>query len=318
MISLLLIAVLGASDGALPERERYAFPFDSYPSWAELMEKSPDAAQRPSALQHYLSEKEFGSCVAGEQVSLERLHYASDGLRVRAILAKPKKPITRSSARLVVFPQGDAARWGKITTLDVFEFCHLAEQGFAVVAPTFRGEGSPTLGTGERVDVSNLLKAIAKIPGLDHSRLALWGFSSGRGTGYRVLAHDDRFQVAILQAAAADFVGDPRRAEFHEHVYPGVVEGYESDPDRALARLSAVQWPEKISKKTRIVLVHGTNDTRVPYESSVRMEKLLRETGHEVELISLAGGHSQREHWLEGRKHMSRTFAPLILRTKRQ
>ncbi|MEO1170533.1 MAG: hypothetical protein AAFX94_00545 [Myxococcota bacterium] len=51
-----------------------------------------------------------------------------------------------------------------------------------------------------------------------------------------------------MLAAPSDSINSPRRGEFHEHVYPGIVDDYEADPDAALAALSAAYWPERLAK----------------------------------------------------------------------
>ncbi|MEO0811678.1 MAG: prolyl oligopeptidase family serine peptidase [Myxococcota bacterium] len=203
---------------------------------------------------------------------------------------------------MIVFLHGGVARWGKITSLDILEMCHWASQGVAVLAPTYRGEmgseGRPNLGAGEVADVLHAVKAVEGIESIDSSRAVLWGFSRGGATAYRVLAASERFRAAVILAGPTDRIGDPRREEFHTHVYPGIVDDYESDPDSALGAISAIQWPERLARGTSLTLLHGDADRRVPVRDSQRMADALRSIGRSVELLVVPdAGHSLRERW---------------------
>lgn len=304
-----LLFALSAADepaGPLLSREAHRFPFESYSAWLEFMARAPDPDQRPPKISEQIPKSQFDACMHSSSVIRERLTYRSEGLRLRAILVRPK---ASGPAPLVMFLHGGVSKWGKITTLDVLEFCALAKQGFAVLAPTLRGEGGSegrsNLGAGEVADVLNALRVADGLPEIDATRAALWGFSRGGGTAYRVLAKTDRFHLALILAGSTDMVNDPRREEFHKYVYPGVVDGYDKDRDAALKRISPIFWPEKIAKKAHLVLIHGTADRRVPVQDSKRMAQALKQAGRSVKLFLIQGGnHSLRANWSTVRTHM--------------
>jgi dipeptidyl aminopeptidase/acylaminoacyl peptidase len=68
--------------------------------------------------------------------------------------------------------------------------------------------------------------------------------------------------------------------------------GASSPGDPALDSIS----PLRLADKARIpvLLVHGKDDTVVPYEQSSSMEAALRKAGASVELITMPG----EDHWL--------------------
>ncbi|MEL6545941.1 MAG: alpha/beta fold hydrolase, partial [Myxococcota bacterium] len=255
-----LVALLSSSpeSGALLYRSAHSAPFGTYADWRSFMERAPDPSQRPAMLDGYIDRESFDMCFAdspgweleAHTIRREWITYMSDGLRVRALLVRRAQTDTNAQP-LIVFLHGGVARWGKITSLDILEMCHWASQGVAVLAPTYRGEmgseGRPNLGAGEVADVLHAVKAVEGIESIDSSRAVLWGFSRGGATAYRVLAASERFRAAVILAGPTDRIGDPRREEFHTHVYPGIVDDYESDPDSALGAISAIQWPERLA-----------------------------------------------------------------------
>ncbi|MBN2541433.1 hypothetical protein JXI42_01050 [bacterium] len=50
------------------------------------------------------------------------------------------------------------------------------------------------------------------------------------------------------------------------------------------------------SKSLRVFIAHGTNDTRVKFESAIQARDLLREHGYDVSFVDFEGGHTMPEH----------------------
>lgn len=314
----LALLVSGANPEALVGREALAFPFESYPSWLEFMARAPDPAQRPPIVSEHYPRPVFEACRKREGLTAERLTYRSGPFEVRALFVRPE---TRERVPLVVFLHGGVGRWGKITTLDQLEFCRWARAGFATLAPTFRGEGGsegrPSLGDGEVEDVLSLLAVARTLPSVDVKHTALVGFSRGGATVYQVLRRKPDVRLAVIIAGPTDRLTDPRRAEFHEHVYPDTVAGYARDPDAALKKLSAIHWPKRLLASVPLLLLHGDADARVPVSDSKRMARALEKAGRDVRLVVFPKGtHSLRYHWIEVRKEMDTALTRHLARPK--
>ena len=301
-----------ARDGVIVSREVYDFPFASYDKWLAFSDKATDPAWHAVHMKRLFPRQTYDRYAGRETVRAERIEYLSDGLRIKSVLVRPSK-VTKPLP-IILFAHGGVAKWGKITFFEILEFHRLAEQGYIVVASTFRGEGGsegkPNLGAGDRADLLNMMKMVQELPEADAEKVGLWGFSRGGGLGYRVLAATDAIDAAFFVGARADHLNSKRRAEFDEFVYPDVVESYAADKDAALTSLSPLFWPEKLSTKTPVYLLHGTADQRVEAWNSIAMARKLDALNRPYELLLINGGsHTLIEHQFRVRQEMDRWFA---------
>ncbi len=293
------------------ERTPCKFSFEKYDEWLAFMDKAPDPAWRSPAMRELFNEASFNRYRDQTSLSCDKLVYLSDGLKINGFVIAPR--IVDEPAPVVLFAHGGVAQWGRITFFDLLEMHRLAERGYVVIASALRGEGgsegAPNLGAGDRSDMLRLIDIAKHIDVARASRIGFWGFSRGGGLGYRVLAETDEIKTAVLIGAPSDLVNSERREEFHEHVYPGVVDNYGEDQDKALAALSAAYWPERLSKKTPILLIHGADDVRVPVSNSLTMAEHLARLDHPFRLVvPRDGSHTLIEHQEDVRDEMDRWF----------
>ncbi|MXP09079.1 alpha/beta hydrolase family protein [Pseudoblastomonas halimionae] len=195
------------ADGQMLAREAYTFPFDTYEEWQSFMDRAPEERWRAAAVSPFFTPEQFDRYRSGETVRLERIAYASDGLRIKGVIAVPRD--ATGPLPVVIYAQGGVGEWSRLTFFDIVEMSRLAEQGFIVVASLRRGEGGsegePAMGSGDLSDMLNLLALIDQLPGADREHIHYLGFSRGGALGYR------------LPAACRDrpdrFRGDGRRAQ---------------------------------------------------------------------------------------------------------
>ncbi|MFK8017464.1 MAG: alpha/beta hydrolase family protein [Gammaproteobacteria bacterium] len=280
-VGLFLCGTSAAAD-ALLERMPYQAPFQNYSDWLAFMDKADDSAWQAPSVRRWVDHVAFERCANNDEIEVETFRYLSDGLSIRAFMATPTD--ARERHPVILFAHGGVAQWGRVTFFDILEMCRLAEKGYVVIAPTLRGEGGSegraNLGAGEVSDMLNLIRVVRGLGAADPERIGIWGFSRGGGLTYRLLAATNQLKAAVVVGAPADHLRDPRRAEFDEHVYPDVVDGYTEDPNGALRQISAVYWPEKIHAQTPLLLLHGQRDVRVGVEQSLRMASALRGVDH--------------------------------------
>jgi dipeptidyl aminopeptidase/acylaminoacyl peptidase len=169
----------------------------------------------------------------------------------------------------------------------------LLRRGVAVVFPNVRGSAGygkdfVALDDGRRredsvKDIGTLLDWIGEQPDLDGDRVAVKGGSYG---GYMVLASlahfGDRLQGGIDVVGISSFVTflentkayrrDLRRAEY----------GDERDPEMRsfLEEISPLNQVERI--RSRLFVIHGANDPRVPVGEAEQIVAAVRESGHRV------------------------------------
>jgi len=254
------------------------------------------------------TESEVGGLDPDSFATPELAHYPTfdrvDG-KARQIPAWVYRPRTERPVPVVVSihggPEGQARPY-----LNYMYQMWLDKLGVAVVVPNVRGSagyGKSYLALDNGMkredavrDIGALLDWIAAEPGLDESRVAVYGGSYG---GYMVLAsavrYSDRLRAAVDIVGISNFVTflentqgyrrDLRRAEY----------GDEREPEmRAyLQKISPLNNVADI--KVPMLIVQGQNDPRVPVTESEQMVNALRRQGRPVWYMNaLNEGHGYR------------------------
>jgi dipeptidyl aminopeptidase/acylaminoacyl peptidase len=254
------------------------------------------------------TESELGGLDAESLVTPELVHYPTfdrvDG-KPRQIPAWVYRPRSERPAAVVVSihggPEGQARPY--------FNYMYqmwLDRLGVAVVVPNVRGSagyGKSYLALDNGMqredsvrDIGALLDWIAADPGLDESRVAVYGGSYG---GYMVLAsavhYSDRLRAAVDIVGISNFVTflentqgyrrDLRRAEYGDERQPEMRAHLEKISP--LAHVADIKVP--------MLVVQGQNDPRVPVTESRQMVGALRQQGRPVWYMNaLNEGHGYR------------------------
>ena len=180
-----------------------------------------------------------------------------------------------------------------------------ASRGYAVFQPNFRGstnrdETFRRAGHGEwggkmQSDISDGLAALAAMGIVDPKRACIVGASYG---GYAALAgvtlQQGVYRCAISVAGVSDL------ADMYTEDYRGSGE----------ARVSKTALMEELGPRDRwaslsprrhagkadapVLLIHGKDDTVVPYSHTHRMADALKDAGKPVQIVALAS----EDHWL--------------------
>lgn len=236
---------------------------------------------------------------------------AHDGLMIDSILTVPHdySPGETGPLPAIMMPHGGPA------TYDRFQFDWMAQyfanRGYLVIQPNFRGsEGYgrafEDAGRGEwggkmQSDLTDGVSALAAANLIDPNRVCIVGVSYG---GYAALAGaaftPDTYQCAIAVAPVTDLnrMLKAQRSQYgSNHWVISYWERITADGDARRAKLksiSPVNFAEDV--KIPILLVHGNEDTVVPFEQSKVMERALKRADKSVKLVKLKG----EDHWLSG------------------
>ena len=230
---------------------------------------------------------------------------AADGLAMEGVLTLPpgREP---KGLPLVVLPHGGPLVPGDQAGFDWWAQA-FASRGYAVFQPNYRG----TVGYGEpfrraaygqfgrkmQTDISDGVAALAAQGIVDPKRACIVGASYG---GYAALAgvtvQQGLYRCAASVAGPTDMskfiiwlrsrTGLDQRAARFWKTLSGAAEGQDLDeisPVRLAARADAP-----------ILLIHGKDDTVVPLDQSLMMEKALKQAGKTVEMVTMPG----EDHWL--------------------
>ena len=248
--------------------------------------------------------------VGPDQISPQSLiHYkAADGFEVPAYLTLPKGK-TAKGLPLIVLPHGGPfAR--DYMGFDWWSQAY-ASKGYAVLQPQFRGSdgfgkahleaGYGEYGRKMQTDLSDGVTELARQGVIDPKRVAIVGASYG---GYAALAgvtlQKDIYRCAVSVAGPSDM--------YRQLDYLNEKNGWEgrnpasrywrnylqvkSDHDKRVGEISPALHAEAVS--VPVMLIHGKDDTVVPFDQSQKMERALKALNRPVEFVVLKG----EDHWL--------------------
>jgi dipeptidyl aminopeptidase/acylaminoacyl peptidase len=227
---------------------------------------------------------------------------AADGLLLTGYLTVPKGAAAKALP-LVVFPHGGpAARdepgfdwWAQA----------MASRGYAVLQVNYRGSdgfgrkflaaGFGEYGRKMQTDLSDGVRYLASQGTIDPKRVCIVGASYG---GYAAMAGITLDPGIYRCAVAVAGISDMRRmvawdkdrstvaSERYWRRFVGVDEGESFDDISPIRHIDRVTVP--------ILLIHGTDDTVVPYEQSRMMVEALTKAGKTARLVTL----KSEDHWL--------------------
>jgi dipeptidyl aminopeptidase/acylaminoacyl peptidase len=219
---------------------------------------------------------------------------ARDGLDLTAVLTLPAGREAKALP-VVMMPHGgpfarDDESWD-------YWVQALAERGYAVVQPNFRGssgfgtafakKGERQWGLGMQDDVNDALAEIARLGIADPKRAAVVGGSYGGYAALRAAQRD-----GALYRCAISFAGVSDLSALLKYDARFLNSGRGSDwlrgqaPD--LKGVSPINFPEQFS--IPVLLVHGKQDLRVPVKQSRQMADRLQKAAKTVRYIEQPEG----------------------------
>lgn len=234
------------------------------------------------------------------------VYRAADGFEVPAFITLPRDH-PEKNLPLIVLPHGgpQARDDGSFDWLAQA----LAAQGYAVLQPNFRGSALGwahiSAGFGEwggkmQTDLSDGVRYLVNSGAVDPKRVCIVGESYG---GYAALAgatfDKDIYRCAVSIAGISDlpkFKGwtEDRMGRsdsaFGRYLYRYL--GADDLKDPLLISRSPARKAENVN--VPILLIHGRDDTVVPFEQSELMISALKRAGKSYELVEL----KKEDHWL--------------------
>lgn len=234
----------------------------------------------------------------------EKYDYLSkDGLQIRGYLTVPQGA-TKSAMPLIVLPHGGPQGRDDMA-FDWWPFFYAAN-GYLVYQPNFRGSdgyGAEFLaaGFGEwgrkmQDDITEGVKKLITDGLVDPKRICIVGASYG---GYAALAGatltPDLYACAVSVNGVSDLpalIGRSAKGNDLAEDYWDVRLGSRFRDSEALKAVS----PSRIADRAGapILIIHGRDDTVVPFSHALRMHDALKAAKKPVELVELKG----EDHWL--------------------
>lgn len=245
----------------------------------------------------------------GLPVIAERKPYryeAKDGLPIPGVLTLPpdRKP---EKLPLVVLAHGGPAE--HVTTAFDWWPEAYALEGYAVLEPNFRGStvsgqhvraGYGEWGRKMQTDLSDGVRSLVKEGIVDPQRVCIVGASYG---GYAAMAGPTLdpgiYRCAAAVAGISDLArflrwanGDRLFGQSHAEKYWSRFIGVTGADDPLLKSISPAQQAAAVA--VPMLLIHGRDDTVVPYQQSEYMRDGLTRAGKSVEFVTL----NAEDHWL--------------------
>ena len=226
---------------------------------------------------------------------------AQDGLEIEAILTLPPGRAA-NNLPVVVFPHG-GPRSHDEATFDWWAQA-FASRGYAVLQPNFRGStgrgdefmhaGDGEWGKKMQTDISDGLTYLAERGVVDPKRACIMGASYG---GYAALAGVTLQHGIYRCSISVAGIGDLKLMVNREFRESGSREELNTSeeligPRSQMDSISPRNFAARADAP--ILLIHGRDDTVVPYEQSTRMADALKDAGKPYKLVDLSG----EDHWL--------------------
>jgi dipeptidyl aminopeptidase/acylaminoacyl peptidase len=251
----------------------------------------------------------------------EKKHYsykAADGLEIPSWLTLPVDRDAKKLA-LVVLPHG-----GPESNEDSsFDFLSqaLASRGYAVMQPDYRGSsgygrdymarGYGEYGRKMQTDLSDGVRDLVTKGIVDPTKVSIFGGSYG---GYAALAgvslDPGIYNCAVSLAGISDikaFMAYYReRTGFDGDGYGMRYWNRYLGDENSWNDISPIKHVDAIT--VPILLIHGKDDTIVPYDQSTRIYDALKKAGKPVELIQL----KQEDHWMSREPTRIQTIVSMV------
>jgi dipeptidyl aminopeptidase/acylaminoacyl peptidase len=191
-----------------------------------------------------------------------KFDYVSDGRIVKGYLVEPKIGV---DLPCIIFNRGGSKDYGKIDERVLFFLiAKIASWGYSVIASQYSGndggEGKDECGGMDVNDMLNLKDILDQYDRVDSSKIGMFGGSRGGMMTYIALKQVDWIKAAVIRAGSSNEIRGyklrPSVKEFRSDMYD--VHSEEENIKR-----SGIFWVDQMTKKTPLLLIHGTGDDKV-------------------------------------------------------
>lgn len=211
-----------------------------------------------------------------DYVKVYSIQYLSRGLKIAGFVVEPKEK--KELLPCIIWNRGGSRDFDAISLATCYlQLARLSLKGYIVFASQYSGgpgsEGFDDWGDKNIEDVLILKKVIEEWPGTDPKTIGMFGFSRGGMMTYRALSLVAWIRAAVISAGPTDQITAAKtRKGWREHQ----ISLYGRSKQEQIKR-SPLYWPEKLHKKTPILIMHGTADGNVQVQDSIKMAEKLTE-----------------------------------------
>lgn len=236
-----------------------------------------------------------------ENTVVEKITYLSDGLKVTGYIAYPTKNPEKYPC--IIWCRGGIGNTGAIDKFTARGmFGQIASWGYCVFASQYRGndggEGHDDFGGDDVNDVLNLIPLADEIPQANKDVWGIEGWSRGGMMTYLTLTRTNIFKAAVVIGGIANLRCNSDESKFMRRLYEQTMGKYGEDEfKKRCESRSIVNFPEKLSKDTPLLIIHGNADERVLPHDSLDLSYKLLDLKIPNRLVMLEGGdHFLKSH----------------------
>lgn len=231
------------------------------------------------------------------KITLEKITYLSDGLKVKGYLAYPNN--TNKYYPCIIWCRGG---YGNAGALDDFYaqgiLGQLASWGYVVLQSQYRGndggEGKDSFGGDDVNDLLNLIPIASELPFANNDIWGIEGWSRGGMMLYLTLIRSRKFKAAVTTGGISDIQCNLSESNFMNNLLNK--HDIKVDEEFCISR-SILKNISQYPKNTPTLLIHGTKDDRVPPHHSLDLSAAFIENDIEHRLVLFENGdHFLRAH----------------------
>ncbi len=233
-------------------------------------------------------------------------YVSTDGLEIPAFLFKPRRP----NGAAILHPHGGpsslyAAEWDVLAQ-------YLVAKGYTFLAPNYRGSTGYSVpfehanyhdwGKGDTQDCLAGAKFLGSLPGIDRSRLAIFGGSYGGYMTACCLSRDPEylFSCGIAKYGDSNLISSWAQCNRQLRLYTEIFLGHPARNRQVYLDGSPILDVENVRKP--VLILHGLLDDVVPPEASEEWVEALRAHGKTFEYKTYRNephGFLRRENQLD-------------------
>jgi dipeptidyl-peptidase-4 len=220
---------------------------------------------------------------------------AEDGTTLYGNLLLPPARVAKEHLPVIVHVYGGPAAqivqdaWGPSGSHSDDLFLQmLAKEGFAIFTVDNRGTPgrnrkfqTAIRGQFGAVELQDQLAALHQLfvqyPQLDHTHVAIWGWSNGASLTLYAMTHSDAFKAGVAVAPVTDW-------HLYDSIYTERYLGLPGENARGYADSSLPRAAENLHGS--LLLVHGTSDDNVHFQNSIQMTEGLIKAGKQFRFMA--------------------------------
>jgi dipeptidyl-peptidase-4 len=177
----------------------------------------------------------------------------------------------------------------------------LARNGYIVASCDARGTGFrgeefkkvtyANLGHCEVEDQLSFARHLAQQPFIDSERIGIYGWSFGGFMALNcALKGDGIFKMAIAVAPVTSW-------RYYDTIYTEIYNGIPQQNPEGYDNNSPINYADRLSDNTRLLIIHGTADDNVHFQNAMEMCRALNKAGKQYDMMVYPDqNHSMRPH----------------------